>query len=53
MMALMTLLDRFRLDDKVATVTGASRGIGAASAAALAEVTAQIEGHEHVVSSLP
>jgi len=42
MMALMTLLDRFRLDGKVAIVTGASRGIGAASAAALAEVGADV-----------
>ena len=41
-MALMTLLDRFRLDGKVAIVTGASRGIGAASAAALAEVGADV-----------
>lgn len=42
MMAPMTLLDRFRLDGKVAIVTGASRGIGAASAAALAEVGADV-----------
>jgi 7-alpha-hydroxysteroid dehydrogenase len=33
----MSVLDRFRLDDKVAIVTGAGRGIGAASALALAE----------------
>ena len=38
----MTLLDRFRVDGKVAIVTGASRGIGAASAAALAEVGADV-----------
>jgi len=42
MMAAMTLLDRFRVDGKVAIVTGASRGIGAASAAALAEVGADV-----------
>jgi 7-alpha-hydroxysteroid dehydrogenase len=33
----MTILDRFRLDDRVAIVTGAGRGIGAATAVALAE----------------
>ena len=33
----MAVLDRFRVDDKVAIVTGASRGIGAACALALAE----------------
>lgn len=42
MMAAMALLDRFRLDGKVAVVTGASRGIGAASAVALAEVGADV-----------
>ena len=31
------ILDRFRVDDRVAVVTGAGRGIGAASAVALAE----------------
>jgi len=34
--------DRFRLDDKVAIVTGAGRGIGAASALALAEAGADV-----------
>lgn len=34
--------DRFRLDDKVAIVTGAGRGIGAASAVALAEAGAHV-----------
>ena len=34
--------DRFRLDDKVAIVTGAGRGIGAASAIALAEAGAHV-----------
>jgi 7-alpha-hydroxysteroid dehydrogenase len=38
----MTILDRFRLDDQVAIVTGAGRGIGAASAIALAEAGADI-----------
>lgn len=38
----MPLLDRFRLDGKVAVVTGASRGIGAASATALAEAGADV-----------
>jgi 7-alpha-hydroxysteroid dehydrogenase len=42
MMARMTLLDRFRVDGKVAVVTGASRGIGAACATALAEVGADV-----------
>ena len=32
-----TVLDRFRLDDKVAIVTGASSGLGVAFAKALAE----------------
>ena len=34
--------DRFQLDDKVAIVTGAGRGIGAASAVALAEAGADV-----------
>ena len=34
----MPLLDRFRLDAKIAVIIGALRGIGAASAAALAEL---------------
>ena len=38
----MALLDRFRLDGRVAIVTGASRGIGAASALALAELGADV-----------
>jgi len=42
MMAPMSLLDRFRLDGKVAVVTGASRGIGAACATAMAEVGADV-----------
>lgn len=38
----MTLLDRFRVDGQVAIVTGAGRGIGAATAAALAEAGADV-----------
>ena len=40
--ARMALLDRFRVDGKVAVVTAASRGIGAASALALAECGADV-----------
>ncbi len=36
------VLERFRLDGKVAIVTGAGRGIGAAAAAALAEAGADV-----------
>ncbi|HEV2784019.1 MAG TPA: SDR family oxidoreductase [Actinophytocola sp.] len=36
------ILDLFRLDDKVAVVTGAGRGIGAATAIALAEAGADV-----------
>ncbi|MCU1353912.1 MAG: short-chain dehydrogenase [Acidimicrobiales bacterium] len=36
------ILDRFRLDDRVAVVTGAGRGIGAATAIALAEAGADV-----------
>jgi NAD(P)-dependent dehydrogenase (short-subunit alcohol dehydrogenase family) len=38
----MTVLDRFRLDDKVAIVTGASSGLGVAFAKALAEAGADV-----------
>ena len=36
------ILDRFKLTDRVAVITGAGRGIGAASAVALAEVGADV-----------
>ncbi|MDQ2796343.1 MAG: SDR family oxidoreductase [Actinomycetota bacterium] len=38
----MSILDRFRIDGQVAVVTGAGRGIGAASAIALAEAGADV-----------
>ncbi len=38
----MTILDRFRLTDHAAVVTGAGRGIGAATAVALAEAGADV-----------
>lgn len=36
------ILDRFRLDGKVAVVTGAGKGIGAGTARALAEAGADV-----------
>src|SRR5687768_15043925 len=38
----MTVMDRFRLDNKVALVTGASSGLGVAFAQALAEAGADV-----------
>jgi NAD(P)-dependent dehydrogenase (short-subunit alcohol dehydrogenase family) len=38
----MTILDRFRIDDRVAIVTGASSGLGVAFAVALAEAGADV-----------
>ncbi|MCX6523713.1 MAG: SDR family NAD(P)-dependent oxidoreductase, partial [Actinobacteria bacterium] len=38
----MSILDQFRVDGKVAIVTGAGRGIGRASAIALAEAGADV-----------
>jgi 7-alpha-hydroxysteroid dehydrogenase len=38
----MSILERFRVDGQVAVVTGAGRGIGAASAVALAEAGADV-----------
>jgi NADP-dependent 3-hydroxy acid dehydrogenase YdfG len=38
----MTILDRFRIDDRVAIVTGASSGLGVAFAAALAGAGADV-----------
>jgi 2-deoxy-D-gluconate 3-dehydrogenase len=39
------IIDKFRLDDKVALVTGASAGLGAAIAVALAEAGAHVAAH--------
>ena len=39
------ILDKFKLDDKIALVTGASAGLGAAIAVALAEAGAHVVAH--------
>src|SRR6476661_2325783 len=46
------IIDKFRLDGKVALVTGASRGLGAAIACALAEAGADVicHGNSHTPS---
>ncbi len=41
---MMSILDKFRLDGKVALVTGASRGLGQAMAVGLAEAGADVAG---------
>jgi 2-deoxy-D-gluconate 3-dehydrogenase len=47
----MGVLDRFRLDGKIALVTGCSRGLGRAMALALAEAGADIIGVSTTLSS--
>lgn len=42
---ILMILERFRLDDRVALVTGASAGLGAAIAVALAEAGAHVAAH--------
>lgn len=44
----MSILDKFRLDGKVALVTGASVGLGQAMALALAEAGADVAAHCHL-----
>jgi 2-dehydro-3-deoxy-D-gluconate 5-dehydrogenase len=44
-LASSNVLDRFRLDGKVALVTGAASGLGAATAVALAQAGAQVAVH--------
>ena len=47
----MTVLDQFRLDGKVALVTGANRGLGAAIAQALGEAGASVVATARKASS--
>ncbi|MCV7063046.1 SDR family NAD(P)-dependent oxidoreductase, partial [Mycolicibacterium vaccae] len=42
------ILDKFRLDDKIAVITGGGRGLGAAIALAFADVGADV-----VIASRP
>src|SRR5258708_1903061 len=42
-----TILDLFRLDNKIALITGAATGLGAAIAIALAEAGATVAVHGH------
>jgi len=51
----MSFLDSFKLDGKVALVTGASRGLGAATAVALAAAGAEVRLHsnEHPAEATP
>jgi 2-deoxy-D-gluconate 3-dehydrogenase len=52
----MTILDQFRLDGKIALVTGANRGLGQAIALGLAEAGANIiglsRGEDHITGEL-